>query len=166
MKLKQKEQVEELGKLNELKIIKTIKGKRTRVQLDFSNCVSRTDVSQAQATDINYLVKRYTPDELTSYITARNMYRQEIKEHDFSKEPNLQQAMNEVVEIKRIYNELDPSLKNQFVNHIEFIKFVNNPQNTEKLLKLGLMTKKEIETVTQTKTEKTQTQETQKQQET
>lgn len=143
--MKIKEKVEDLGKLNELKIIKTKIGKRTRVQLDFSNCVSKTDQSAAHATDVNYLIQRYQPDELAAYLAAKNANRQEITGHDFSQEPSLQEAKNRIVEMKQLFESLNPELKTQFPNYVEFIKFLNNPDNTKKLVKLGLMTEKQVQ---------------------
>lgn len=85
--------VVEEGKLDELIIKETRRPDGSlRVQYDYSFCTSRTDVHSAHLTDLNYLIEKYQPDELAQYIAARSQYRAEILGHDFSQEPNLQDA--------------------------------------------------------------------------
>lgn len=99
----------------------------------------------AHLSDINYLMERYQPDELAAYIAARSQWRQEIIGHDFSLEPNLQEGLNRVNQLKQDFEELDPEIKKHFKNHVEWLKFIDNPANQEKMIKMGLMTKREIE---------------------
>lgn len=145
------EQVQEMGKLNEL-IVKETKRENgtTRIQISFENCISKTDQSQIDSTDVNKLIARHSPQELDLFLSMRNAHRQEIVGQDFSKEPDLQTAMNEVYRLKQIFSELEPDLKQQFKNVKEFVTFVDNPDNAEKLVKLGLLTKKQVEDVQQT----------------
>lgn len=115
-----------------------------RVQFDYSNCPTLTEQHTAHLTNINYLMEKYKPDELAAYIAARNQYRQEILGHDFSKEPSLQDANNIVYRSKQEFENLDPKIKYSFKNHVEFLKFIDNPANAEKMLELGILTKKQI----------------------
>lgn len=143
-KSEQKEIVAE-GKLNEVIFIETKRpNKTTRIQQDFQFCPTMAEQHTAHLTDINYLMEKYTPDALEAYIMERNMYRQEILGHDFSQEPSMQEGMNVVYRIRTAFDQLAPEIKNNFKNHVEFLKFIDNPANQEKMLKLGIMTKKEI----------------------
>mgnify|MGYP000138010005 CR=1 FL=1 len=126
---------------------------RLRIQFDYSNCPTRTEQHSAHETDINYLMKKYQPDELASYIAARNAHRQEIVGHDFSREPSLQDAKNMALQMKKAYDELPEEIKKEFPNHLEFLKFIDNPRNQEKMIKMGLLKPKEIEDLTQQKTD-------------
>lgn len=116
-----------------------------RVQHDFSNCPSMAEQHTAHLSDLNYLISKYKPDELSAYLAARNNYRQEIVGHDFTKEPDLQEGKNIAYKLKKAFNDLPEEIKNQFKNHVEFLKFIDNPANAEKMVKLGLLTKKQIQ---------------------
>lgn len=134
------------NKLNQIITITTRRPNGTlRVQYDYSNCISRTDPTGAEMTDLNYLVNKYTPNELANYLAMKNMGKQPIMGHDFSKEPNLQDSMNEVVRLQNEFKKLSPEVHAHFKNVHEFLKFTDNPKNVEQMLKLGLATKKEIE---------------------
>lgn len=133
------------GKLNEvIKVITKRPNGTTRIQQDFQFCPTMAEQHTAHLTDINYLIERHKPDELAAYIAARSQYRQEIIGHDFSKEPSLQEAKNLVYQSQVNYNNLPEDIKKHFRNHVEFLKFVDNPANAEKMVKLGLLTKQEI----------------------
>lgn len=133
------------GKLNEiLTLVTHRKNGSTRIQQDFQFCPTMAEQHTAHLSDINYLMKKFKPDELAAYITARGQHKQEIIGHDFSTEPSLQGAKNIVYNLKQSFEALDPEVKQNFKSHVEFLKFIDNPANAEKMLKLGLMTKKEI----------------------
>lgn len=128
-------------KLNEVITVITPRPNGTlRIQQDFSNCPTMAEQHTAHLTDINYLIERYKPDELAAYLAARNEYRQEVVEHDFSQEPDLQEAKNIVARSRAAFMDLPDSLKYQFKSHLEFLKFIDIPQNADKLVKLGLLT--------------------------
>lgn len=145
-----KEQVEHLGKLDEVNIIKTRKGKRKRIQYDYSSCISRTEQQDAMTNDIGQLMKKYSVDQLTQYIVAKNIHRQEITNHDFSAEPSLQEAKNVQLELKYAFENLRPEVRNLFRTPLDFLKFVENPKNEQKLIEMGLITKKELKNVSET----------------
>lgn len=136
------------GKLNEIIIHRSRrKNGSLRIQRDFSYCPTLAEQHTAHLTDINYLMEKYKPDELAAYIAARNQHRQEILEHDFSEEPNLQEAKNVIAKSKREFEALPDDVKYQFKNHLEFLKFIDNPANAEKMLKLGLLTPRQIQDI-------------------
>lgn len=136
------------GKLNEVVFKETIRkdGSR-RIQQDFGNCPTLCEQHTAHLSDLNYLIKKYKPDELAAYLAAREQHRVEILGHDFSTEPSYQDARNFVARSKQVFEEFPENLKSSFKNHVEFLKFVDNPANAEKLVKLGILSKKQIEEV-------------------
>lgn len=136
------------GKLNEVIIIETKRPDGTvRIQQDFTNCPSLAEQHTAHLTNINYLMEKYQPDELARYLAERNSYRREILGHDFSQEPNLQEAKNIILRSKQEFEELPDEIRQSFSNHIEFLKFIDNPANAEKMLKLGILKPKQLETL-------------------
>lgn len=146
MAKKQNEEIVSEGKLNEIVYHKSRRPNGSlRIEQDFSFCPTMTEQHTAHLTDLNYLIERYRPDELAAYIAAKNAHKQEIIGHDFSQEPDLQSAMNITYKLRMEFENLDEEVKKHFKNHVEFLKFIDNPANQEKMLKLGLMTKREIE---------------------
>lgn len=115
-----------------------------RVAQDFSNCVSMTDQSRAHETDINYLMKRHQPDELAAYISARNINRKEILNHDFSQETDMAQSLTLVGKAKKVFEELPIELRSKFKNVVQFFQYLDNPGNEDKLIQFGLATKEQI----------------------
>lgn len=140
-------------KLNEVivKITPRRNGSK-RVQQDFSNCPTLAEQHTAHLTDINYLIKKYKPDELAAYIAAKNQYRQEIVGHDFSKEPSLMEAKNIIYRSQQEFENLSDDIKKNFRNHVEFLKFIDNPANAEKMIKLGILTTKQVENLQSSET--------------
>jgi len=118
-----------------------------RIQQDFSNCPTLAEQHTAHLTDINYLMKKYKPDEVAAYIAARTSHRQEIMGHDFSNEPSLQDAKNVVYESRKAFEELPEEITRNFSNHLEFLKFIDNPANAEKMIKLGILKQSEIDKI-------------------
>lgn len=118
-----------------------------RIQQDFSNCPSLAEQHTAHLTDVNWLMEKFQPDELVAYMAARNQYRKEIVGHDFSQEPDMQQAKNIVYQSRKEFDSLPDDVKFQFKNHVEFLKFIDNSANAEKMLKLGLLTPRQIDTI-------------------
>lgn len=150
-------EVVESARLNEVITVVTKRPNKTvRIQQDFQYCPTMAEQHTSHLSDINYLMKRYQPDELAQYIAARNQYRQEILGHDFSQEPDLTHAKNIVYELRQRYENLPDDVRSHFKNHVEFLKFIDNPANQEKMIKLGLMTKKEIAEHTTEQTTRTQ----------
>lgn len=152
-----KEVIVSEGKLNEVIVHTSVRPNGTlRIQQDWTFCPSLAEQHTAHLTDLNYLISKYKPDELAAYMAARNQYRQEILGHDFSTEPSLQDAKNAAYHARQQYESLDEDLKRQFLNPVEFFKFIDNPANQEKMIKLGLLTKKEISKMTTDSTTTTQ----------
>lgn len=136
---------EALKDLNRVKKIVTERPNGTlRIQQSFENCPSKTEQHGWKDSDINYLMERYKPDELAMYIAARNSHRHEIIGHDFSKEPSLQEARGVIGLMKKAFDSLPEEIKKNFKDHLEFVKFIDNPDNREKMIKMGIMQEQEI----------------------
>lgn len=136
------------GRLNEVIELITVRPNGTmRIQQDFEFCPSMAEQHTSHLSDINYLMERYKPDELTAYLTARSQYKREIIGHDFSVEPSLQDAKNMIYESKQSFEALPEDVKMNFKNHLEFLKFIDNPANEEKIIKLGLVSKSDLEKI-------------------
>lgn len=136
------------GQLNKVIYVETKRANGSvRIQQDFSLCPTLAEQHTAHLTDINYLIERYKPDELAAYIAARNQHRREILGHDFSTELSLQDARNLIYKSKQAFEELPEDFKNQFKNHLEFLKFIDNPNNAQKLIDVGLATKRQIDAI-------------------
>lgn len=134
--------------LNQVLIKETLRSNGSRrIQQDFSNCPTLAEQHTAHLTNINYLISKYKPDELQAYINARDQHRKEIVGHDFSQEPDLQGAKNIIYQSKQAFEALPDETKQQFRSHLEFLKFIDNPANAEKMLKLGILTLREIQKI-------------------
>jgi hypothetical protein len=134
------------SQLNKLIVREEVRSNGSRrVFNDYQNCVTRAEQHSKDETNINVLMKKYTPDQLAAYMAARNSNRQEIVGHDFTREPDLQSAKNTVYSMKRAYEELPEEIRRHFSNHVEFLKFIDQPQNQEKLIKMGILKRKEVE---------------------
>lgn len=141
-------EIELEGKLNDLILTEKRRPDGSlRVQFGYDLCPSLTDQSQAHMSDLNFLIAKYKPDELASYIAARSSYRQEILGHDFSVEPSLQEAKNSILEIQRLMQKLPDEIQRQFRSPLDFLKFLDNPANHEKLVKAGIMELKQIDAI-------------------
>lgn len=140
------------GKLNELQWTEYIRedGSR-RVAFGYEFCPTLAEQHTAHLSNLNYLMEKYQPDELAAYIAARTQHRVEILGHDFSAEPTLQEAKNQVYKSKQAFEALPDHVKDQFKSHIEFLKFIDNPANEETILKLGIVKKRELENIKITK---------------
>lgn len=119
-----------------------------RIQQDFTNCPTMTEQHTAHLTDINYLIKTYKPDEIAMYLATRAAHRKEILGHDFAQEPNLQEAKNAVYAAKQMFENLDEDIQRKFKTPMEFVKFIDNPENAKKFQEMGILTKKQIQQIT------------------
>ena len=98
-------------------------------------------------TDLNYLIAKFKPDELAAYMAARNSYRQEILDHDFSMEPELADAKAMVNAARRVMQMLPADVLQQFHSPLDFLRYLDNPQNQEALIKAGILTRRDIQPV-------------------
>lgn len=115
-----------------------------RIQQDFEFCPSQTE-QVGETTDLNYLVKKYQPDELAAYVAAKNAHRIAIENHDWSQEPSLQEAKNIGYRLRQAFESLPDEVRGYFSNnHFKFLKFIDNPANQHTMIKLGLLKERQI----------------------
>lgn len=65
----------------------------------------------------------------------------------------MQEANNIIYKSKKEFEELPEEIKSNFRNHVEFLKFIDNPANAEKMLKLGILTPRQVDTLTMNETQ-------------
>lgn len=117
------------------------------VSEDYTYCPSMAEQHTGHLTDINWLIERFKPDELAQYMAAKYGHKREIRGHDFSQEPDLAAAMSERYRLHSAFSELPDKVRGQFKNVTEFLKFIDNPANADRMVELGLLKKKQIEDI-------------------
>ncbi|UOF82991.1 scaffold protein [Microviridae sp.] len=111
-----------------------------RSSREYTDCVSKVDKSKAFQNDVNTLIKKHSASEIDMLLKLRAANRRPIQNYDETQEPSLQEAKNEVVRLKNAFNNLDLKVRKQF-NHVgEFIEFIDNPQNRDEIIAMGLAT--------------------------
>jgi len=151
--MKKKEEILSSHKLNVVDVVEKETGfshtgvRRLRVQFGYEGCPTMTEQHTAHLTDLNYLMEKYKPDELAAYIAARASFRQEILGHDFASEYSLQEGKNLVYKLRRAFEDLPEDIKKHFKSPLDFIKFMDNPNNADKAVALGILTRKQLDDV-------------------
>lgn len=99
--------------------------------------VSRTKQNLSEATNINKIMRRYVRDgELTHISRALGEYR------DVSGLPDLHQAMNLVADAQSTFNQLPAAIRKRCGHDVgNFIPFIDDPDNLEECVELGLLPK-------------------------
>lgn len=107
--------------------------------VSFEGQVSLTKQSEADACDINNIMKQYeATGRLPDLIMRDPIYA------DFSDMGTYQEAMNIVAHANEQFNALDARVREQFDNDpAKFLKFAEDPKNIEALVDMGLATKRE-----------------------
>lgn len=132
---------------------------KLKVLIDASDCISLTDTTGVEEADINKLVEKYSPNELANFLAQRSMAKPLITGRDLSQEPGRMETMNEVYRLQSLFNELSSEVHAHFKTVTQFLKFADDPKNVDQLIRLGLVTKKEIETIVPSVATTTPTQE-------
>lgn len=103
--------------------------------IDCSHEPSRTDQSQAQECDINFILKRYQQTGVLPGVNAQQMFM------DVADAPSYHEAMNLVVRAQEQFESLDAFTRKRFGNDpAEFMEFMHDPKNAKELVELGLGT--------------------------
>lgn len=96
---------------------------------------SRTRQSEREDCDINAVMARY---ERTGIITHTKQIQGQYG--DFSNIPSYQEAMNQIMLAQNQFNSLPSDLRKQFENDpVQFVHFMDNPDNEEKARSMGLL---------------------------
>jgi len=100
---------------------------------------SKTDQSQLAQTDVNNIMAKY---KKTGQIT----HLAKVQGHfaDLSQIQDLHTSMNQVVMAQQTFDALPSELRLRFQNSpLEMVNFLNNPNNDQEAIKLGLKIAKE-----------------------
>lgn len=109
--------------------------------IDFAGDVALTVQSEARDCDINEIMKRY---EKTGLLPHLNRF--EGVYGDVGPSVDYHEAMNIVVKAQEMFMELPAQLRARFGNDPgEFMKFVQDPENAEEMVKLGIAEVREPE---------------------
>jgi len=118
----------------------TAYGKKKKVSQTFA-ASGRTKQSFREECDINNIMKKY---QVTGLLTAVNKHQPQygdVTGVDF------QTAMTTIVQAEQMFGDLPSSVRKRFQNDpAEFLGFVNDPDNRDEAVKLGLIVEPSPET--------------------
>lgn len=103
---------------------------------DEKKCPSRTKQSFKDESDLNVLVKRFTPRDLQAIANSNvsPMY------GDVSDIPDFQSAQNNVRRITEYFEGLPSDVRNTYGNSVsEFVSQMSRPENADRAVELGFL---------------------------
>lgn len=116
--------------------------RRIKVDTHFDEKVlpSKTDASQANECDPNYIMKKFRKTgTITHLAKGIGSYQ------DVSNIPDLHLAMTQVSQAQQAFDALPSELRRRFGNSpVEMIHFLQDPNNDQEAIKLGLKVAKPI----------------------
>lgn len=111
-----------------------------RVQKNFA-LPSRTKQSFKDECDINKIMKRFKKTVGTDYLNRFQGYL-DGRYGDFSEVADYRSALHQVRQAEEVFMALPAKVRGRFSNDpAQFLDFVQNPNNAEELVSLGLATK-------------------------
>lgn len=112
---------------------------------DGSDEPTLTVQDQRDECDINHIIARF---EKTGVLPVRSGY-ENAQYLDVTELPDYQTARQTVIQAEQAFMQLDAHLRAQFNNNpAEFIDFMQNPDNVQKAIDLGLATPRQAKTET------------------
>jgi len=114
--------------------------KRRRVQL-FTGSETPTEQSHKEDCDINNIVARYGRDELAEFVQNDSGAYLNLADA-----PSYQEALNLQIEANHAFERIPSAIRReQFGDSVErFLAFASNPKNMQKMVDLGLATRRPI----------------------
>ena len=104
-----------------------------RVQLECQDS-SLTHQSFKENCDINNILKKYESTGLVEHLNNHNG-----NYGNFLDAPSYQEALNHVINTEHMFNSVPANIRAKFNNDpAQFLEFVQNPDNKEELISLGL----------------------------
>lgn len=117
-------------------IIRSAASLGPRVKVFFKG-KGRTKQAAAQETDINWIMRRYVKTGLIDHFAKHG------GEYGFASAVSFHDCMNTVVKAEQMFADLPGPVRQRFNGEpAEFLSFVQNPENQEEMVKLGLARKK------------------------
>lgn len=118
---------------------------------------SKTKQSFKAECDINTILKNYKKTGLLSHVSQY-----QGKYEDLSQPTDYQTALNLVIDAQLAFDTLPSQIRKQFQNDpAQFLNFVDNPENEDKMIEMGLLPPKTlaqpIEPATSAQTVETET---------
>lgn len=98
---------------------------------------SMTRQSDAKGTDIAMLVRRFTETGAMPMTPVPPRFA------DFTDAPDFSTLMHRIVKARESFEALPWKLRERFVTMENFVKFCDNPENAEEMVKLNLAVKRE-----------------------
>lgn len=112
---------------------------RERVSFDCGE-TSMTQQNFKQECDINYLLKKYRKTGMMEHF---QQYQGNYA--DLSDVPTYQDALNKVIEAQNAFDTLPAEVRKIFSNDPgAFLEFVDNPDNLDEMIELGLAQKPQV----------------------
>lgn len=111
------------------------KKRYTKAVVDCSNDEIIVEQSHKEEVDINNIIKRHGMDliQKTAALRAPDMQFDDVTGNDF------QEAMNIILKAEGTFMDLPSKVRKQFNNSpAEFLDFVQNPDNEQALIDMGL----------------------------
>ena len=111
------------------------KNLRRRTTISFKNETLMTEQAHAKEVNINNIVKRHGIDliQKTSKLMSPEFQFDDISGNDFT------EAMLKITKAQQTFDQLPSELRKQFNNAPgEFMDFVQNPDNMEQMVEMGL----------------------------
>lgn len=107
--------------------------KRNAVTVDCSKDKVLTEQSHKQMCEINNILRKY---QKTGVIEHVNKHK---PSYGFASSVQFQEAMETVTVAQQMFDDLPSGLRNRFSNDpAQFLDFVQNPENEEEMIKMGL----------------------------
>lgn len=101
--------------------------------IDCTNDPGVTDPSGAEDCDINNIVARFHKTGILPNVDVRSVFA------DVSDAPSYQDALQTIINAENQFMSLDAKTRKKFSNDpAEFLDFVENPENAQELVKMGL----------------------------
>jgi len=116
---------------------RTAYGPRKSVQLV---CLdeSRAKQSMKQECDINFIVGQYKKTGLITHVSRQEGYYDDVETMDFHS------AMNIIARAEQTFGQVPAHIRKLFGNDMgAFLEFAQDPKNEDRMVELGLATKKE-----------------------
>lgn len=105
---------------------------RVRVLQEVGEEPSRTKQAFRDECDVNNILSRYRRTGLIDYKNVYSAQYGDIPAMDF------QQAQNLVLRARKMYDDLPSTVRREFASPYDFLDFVQNPANGDRMVELGL----------------------------
>lgn len=106
---------------------------RVPVRIDFKDDPGRAKQSMRDECDINRIMAKYQKTGVIAHVNKHSGVYADVQPIEY------QEAMNTLIAADRMFAELPATARKRFHNDpVEFLTFVQDPQNIEEMRKLGL----------------------------